>query len=123
MQKVAKTWACAKKVILIQDNLNTHNASSFYKNLPANEALKLMERIEMVYTPKKASWLNMVEIEFSALSRQCLDRRIGDIETLNKEVISWTRNRVKNRVKIDWQFNVKSARNKFERHYEKIRNN
>jgi hypothetical protein len=81
----------AKKIILIQDNLNTHNPSSFYENMQAGEAFALSQRLGMIYTPKKASWLNMAGIEFSALSKQCLDRRIGNLKTLTSEVESWTK--------------------------------
>ena len=91
-----------KKITLVQDNLNTHNPTSFYENLLAEEAFALTERFEMVYTPKHASWLNMAEIEFSALSKQCLDRRIGDIETMGEEVGVWVKERNTDRVKINW---------------------
>ncbi len=121
MQKLAASYPNAKKIILIQDNLNTHNSSSFYENLPADKAFALSTRFEMIYTPKKASWLNMAEIEFSALSKQCLDRRIGDIGTLNKEVQAWVKVRNKNRVKIRWQFTKEKARETFERFYAQIR--
>lgn len=121
MQKLADRYSKAKKIILIQDNLNTHNPSSFYENLPAEQAFALSQRFEMIYTPKKASWLNMAEIEFSALSKQCLDRRIGDICTLSNEVQAWAKARNKNRVKITWQFTKEKAREKFERFYKKIR--
>ena len=82
-------YSQAERITLVQDNLNTHNPSSFYENLLAEEAFLLTQRFEMVYTPKHASWLNMVEIEFSALSKQCLDRRIGDMKTMSKEVGTW----------------------------------
>ena len=121
MQNLAEAYPKAKKIILIQDNLNTHNPSSFYENLPADEAFALSMRFEMIYTPKKASWLNMAEIEFSALSKQCLDRRIGDIRALNNEVQAWVKIRNKNRVKITWQFTKEKARESFERFYSKIR--
>ena len=90
----------SKANTLVADNLNTHNSSSFYENMETNEAFEFMRTFNMVYTPKKASWLNMAEIEFSALSKQCLDRRIGDIKTLTPEVKAWTRKRNKNKVKI-----------------------
>jgi transposase len=80
MKELVRHYPKAKKIILIQDNLNTHNPSSFYENMPAREAFALSQRFEMIYTPKKASWLNMAEIEFSALSKQCLDRRIGELK-------------------------------------------
>lgn len=120
MIEVSKQYPKAKKIILIQDNLNTHNPSSFYENMPAKEAFALSQRFEMIYTPKKASWLNMAEIEFSALSKQCLDRRIGDLKVLMTEVNAWAKKRNKNKIKINWQFTKNNARGKFERFYEKI---
>lgn len=123
MQQVSSAYPNAKKIILIQDNLNTHNPSSFYENLSPQEAFALSQRFEMVYTPKKASWLNMAEIEFSAMSKQCLDRRIGDIETLKSEVNAWAKKRNKVRTKINWQFTKEKARDKFDRFYKDIRNN
>ena len=122
MLKVAQKYGDAEKIILIQDNLNTHNPSSFYENMDAPEAFNLMKKFDMVYTPKKASWLNMAELEFSALSKQCLDRRIGDIETMRIEVEAWTKKRNKDEVKINWQFTKDSAREKFEKKYEYIKN-
>ena len=84
-------------------------------------AFDLTNSFEMIYTPKKASWLNVIEIEFSALSKQCLDRRIGDIDTLKKEVIAWTKKRIKDKVKIIWLFTKLKARDKFKKRYEEIR--
>ena len=112
-----------KKIILIQDNLNTHNPSSFYENMSAKEAFALSQRFEMIYTPKKASWLNMAEIEFSALSKQCLDRRIGELKVLMTEVNAWAKKRNKNKIKINWQFTKNNARVKFERFYKCISKN
>lgn len=123
MRKVAKAYPNAQKIILIQDNLNTHNPSSFYETFPAEKAFQLSQRFDMVYTPKKASWLNMVEIEFSALSKQCLNRRIADINTLSQEVYTWTKKRIKNNIQINWQFTKQNARDKFNRAYKTIRNN
>jgi hypothetical protein len=123
MEIISKKYQEADKIILIQDNLNTHNPSSFYENMPANEAFALSKRFEMVYTPKKASWLNMAEIEFSALSKQCLNRRIGDLKILKKEVIVWTKMRNKKKIKINWQFTKNDARKKFTRFYADILNN
>lgn len=122
MKRVAQEYQQAEKIVLIQDNLNTHNPSSFYEVFEAPEAFALSQRFEMVYTPKKASWLNMAEIEFSALSRQCLDRRIADMRILAKEVYSWMKKRNQLKVTIDWQFTKNKARNKFHRFYEHIRN-
>ena len=123
MKKVAKAWKASKKIKLIQDNLNTHSYGSFYVAMKAQQAFALMQKIEMIYTPKKASWLNMVEIEFSALSKQCLDRRIGNIETLRKEVETWTKKKSRKRVKINWQFSIQDARKKFAKRYSEICNN
>jgi hypothetical protein len=119
-QALAALYPDAKKIRLVQDNLNTHNASSFYENLPAAEAFALAERFEFNYTPKSASWLNMIEIEFSAVARQCLDRRIPTIEQLGKEVLALVKERGEKKIKIDWQFSIESARNKLNRHYQHV---
>lgn len=121
MKQLASEYPDAKKIILIQDNLNTHNSSSFYESMPAKEAFELSEKFQMSYTPKKASWLNMAEIEFSALSKQCLDRRIPSIEKQEREVNTWTQQRNNQKIKIKWQFTKENAREKFKRHYNKIR--
>jgi recombinational DNA repair ATPase RecF len=104
----------------VQDNLNTHNASSFYENLPAAEAFALAQRFEFHYTPKSASWLNMIEIEFSAVVRECLKRRIPTLEQLEKEVLALVKERAKKKIKINWQFSLESARNKLNRHYQQV---
>jgi len=122
MKVVENQYSNAEKIIVVQDNLNTHNPSSFYENLDAPDAFTITQRFEMVYTPKKASWLNMVEIDFSALSKQCLNRRIGDIKTLAKEVYAWAKERNRLKVKIHWQFSKNKARDKFSRFYNKIIN-
>ena len=110
----------ADKIRLVQDNLNTHNASSFYEHLPADEAFALAQRFEFHYTPKSASWLNMIEIEFSALSRECLQRRIPTIEKLRSEVLALIEQRDAQRIPIRWQFSIPTARDKLNRHYEKV---
>ena len=119
-QALAAAWPKAKKIRLVQDNLNTHNASSFYEHLPAAEAFALAERFEFYYTPKSASWLNMIEIEFSAIVRECLKRRIPTIEQLEKEVLALVKERSKKKIKIHWQFSIESARNKLNRHYRHV---
>jgi len=119
-QALAAAWPKAKKIRLVQDNLNTHNASSFYENLPADEAFALAQRFEFYYTPKSASWLNMIEIEFSAVARQCLDRRIPTVEQLEKEVLALIKERDEKKIKIKWQFSLESARNKLNRHYRLV---
>ena len=110
----------AIKTRVVQDNLNTHNFSSFYEDLPADEAFKLSERFEFYYTPKSASWLNMIEIEFSALSRQCLNRRIPTQELLQKEVLTIVKERNEKQVKINWQFSIENARTKLNKKYNKV---
>jgi len=122
MKALAASYPKAEKIILVQDNLNTHNPSSFYEAFPAEEAFALTQRFEMVYTPKKASWLNMAEIELSALSKQCLDRRIPKFGMLSSEVTSWTKRRDHLKVTINWNFTKNDARNKFNRCYETITN-
>jgi DDE superfamily endonuclease len=119
-QALAAAYPEAKKIRLVQDNLNTHNASSFYENLPAEEAFALAQRFEFNYTPKSASWLNMIEIEFSAVARQCLDRRIPTIEQLENEVLALIKERNDKQIKIDWQFSIESARNKMNTHYRRV---
>ena len=116
-QALAAKYPEAKKIRLVQDNLNTHDTSAFYENLPADEAYALAERFEFHFTPKSASWLNMIEIEFSALSRQCLNRRIPKLEQLEKEILSLIAERDSNNIKIDWQFSIQSARTKLNSHY------
>ena len=107
-------------IVEVQDNLNTHNASAFYENLPARAARALTKRFEFHFTPKKGSWLNMAEMELSALARQCLSRRIADIETLSSELESIVKERNKLAVKFKWQFTVENAREKLNRHYENV---
>ena len=119
-QKVAAQFPEAEQIIVILDNLNTHNASSFYEVFEAEEAFRLSQKFEFVYTPKSASWLNMIEIEFSAISRQCLERRIPSKEKLEKEVLAIVKERSEKAVKINWQFSIETAREKLNRHYEKV---
>jgi hypothetical protein len=119
-QALSAIYPEAKKIRLVQDNLNTHNASAFYENLPAAEAFALAQRFEIHYTPKSASWLNMIECEFSVVTRQCLNRRIPTIKQLEKEVLAIIKERNEKKIKINWQFSIKSARNKLNRHYQNV---
>lgn len=119
-QKVAERFAEAVRIVSIEDNLNTHNASSFYRNLPAEEAFSLAQRFEYHHTPKKGSWLNMAELELSAIARICLQRRISSIEELAAEVEALVKEREKLEIKIDWQFSITQAREKLNRHYENV---
>ncbi len=120
MKELAARYPEAKKIRVIQDNLNTHNASSFYETFSAEEAFVLSQRFEFYYTPKSASWLNLIEIEFSALSKQCLNRRIATQEILTQEVLAIVKEREEKGIKIDWQFSIQSARNKLNRHYQQV---
>ncbi len=119
-QEVSRYWSTAELIIEVQDNLNTHHASSFYENLPPSEAYCLMKRFEFHFTPKKGSWLNMAELELSALSRQCLARRIPDMETLSCELESIVKERNDLEIKVKWQFTIENAREKLNRHYENV---
>lgn len=119
-QALATRYPEAVKIRLVQDNLNTHTISSFYEHLPAAEAFALAQRFEFYYTPKSASWLNMIEIEFSALARQCLDRRIATLEHLEAEVLTRIKERHDQRLKITWQFSIDTAREKLNTHYQRV---
>lgn len=108
----------AEKIVIVLDNLNTHNASSFYEVFEPQEARRLSERFEFHYTPKHGSWLNMAEIELSVLSRQCLiDQRIPDQKTLRKKVTAWAKVRNNSHASIDWRFTTDDARIKLKRLY------
>ena len=119
-QALAAQFPDAIKIRLVQDNLNTHDTSAFYENLPADEARALAERFEFYFTPKSASWLNMIEIEFSALTRLCLKRRIPTIEQLEREVLAIVADRKAKQIPITWQFSLQSARSKLNSHYVKV---
>ena len=116
---LAAAYPAAQQIQLVLDNLNTHNASAFYEVLPADEALRLANRFAFHYTSKAASWLNMIEIEFSALARLCLKRRIPTIEQLEQEVMALVNQRHEKRIKIHWQFSVDAARGKLNAHYRR----
>lgn len=120
MKELAGLYPGAHKIRLVQDNLNTHNTSSFYEHMPAHEAFGLAQRFEFHYTPKSASWLNMIEIEFSALSKQCLDRRIPTRQQLEEEISAIVKERNGKQVKINWQFSVQNAREKLKRQYDSL---
>ena len=108
------------KVVLVMDNLNTHAEASLYKAFPPEKAFRIAQKLEIHYTPKHGSWLNMAEIEFSALSRQCLNRRIADQETLIREIAAWEKARNESEVKCRWQFTTEDARVKLHSLYPKI---
>lgn len=112
----------AIQITLVQDNLNTHSPASLYKAFEPDEARRILEKLEFCYTPKHGSWLNMAEIELSVLSRQCLDRRIPDFETLEQEVAAWQSQRNEEETWIDWRFTTQDARIKLHRLYPSINN-
>jgi len=107
----------AEQIVLVMDHLNTHSPASLYEAFPPAEAKRLADRLEIHYTPKHGSWLNMAEIELSALQRQCLDRRIGDRSTMEREVAAWVAARNAAAASIDWRFTTSDARIKLKRLY------
>jgi len=110
----------ATKVRLVMDNLNTHTTASLYEAFEPEEARRLARRLEIHYTPKHGSWLNVAEIELSTLSSQCLDRRIPNIELMRKEVAAWEQDRNNRVATIDWRFTTDNARIKLKRLYPKL---
>ena len=107
----------AEKIVLVQDNLNTHSPGSFYQAFKPDYAFALAQRFEMHYTPTNARWLNMVEIELSVFSKQCLDRRIGQMAILEREVLPLTEQRNKQRATVHWQFTKNNVHDKFHKFY------
>jgi hypothetical protein len=128
-QRTKKDWAeCmrmivdelypdAKKITIVMDNLNTHTPASLYGRFSPSEARRISAKLDIQYTPKHGSWLNMAEIEFSALSRQCLNRRIGDREQLKREIRAWEKERNAATVKCMWRFKTEDARIKLKKLY------
>lgn len=110
----------AEKVVLVMDNLNTQKPASLYEAFEPAEARRLLKRLEIHYTPKHGSWLNMAETEFSVLARQCLDRRIPDPTTLVQEVAAWQQQRNAAECRVDWRFTTEDARIKLKRLYPSI---
>jgi len=117
---VDERYPDAVRVRLILDNLNTHSLASLYETFEPQEARRLAESLEIHYTPKHGSWLNMAEIELSALNGQCLDRRIPDLETLNSYIAAWENDRNNRQSKINWHFTAADARIKLKRLYPKL---
>jgi hypothetical protein len=112
----------AKRVTLVMDNLNTHRVASLYEAFEPVEARRLTERLEVVYTPKHGSWLNIAEVELNVLARQCLSRRIGDKRILQREVAAWETDRNQSQTGVDWQFTTADARIKLKRLYPQVQN-
>lgn len=116
-QMIAKAYPNAQQIRLVLDNLNTHKKGAFYDHLPADEAWALAQRFEFNHTPKSASWLNMIEIEFSALTRLCLNRRIPTLEELKNVISHFFVKRSQQQVKINWMFSIDDCREKLNSKY------
>jgi hypothetical protein len=119
-QQLAAAYPAAEKIRIVQDNLKTHHAGSFYPHLPAHEAFALSQRFEFFYTPKSASWLNLIEIEFSALARQCLHRRLPTQAALAHAVLALVQDRNDKQIPIPGQFSIAAARTKLHAHYHRL---
>jgi hypothetical protein len=117
---IEETYADAEKIVLVMDNLNTHTPASFYATFQPDIAKRLSDKLEIHYTPKHGSWLNMAEIELGILSKQCLDRRIPNRARLKREVAAWESQRNQSKAKIKWQFQTKDARIKLHQLYPAV---
>lgn len=121
MKEIAdKRYPNAEKIILISDNLSTHKPAAFYDTFKPDEAKRIWDRFELIHTPKHGSWLNMAEIELNVLMRQCLKRRIDNIETMKEEVNAWQEDRNNKDATINWQFTNDKARLKLKKLYPTI---
>ena len=121
VERIARLHPEAEKITLVMDNLNTHGPGALYETFPPTIAKALWDRFEFVYTPKHGSWLNMAEIELSVLARQCLNRRIDNLEEMRAEVDAWQDQRNNLDAKIDWQFTSENARIKLKRLYPTLK--
>ena len=110
----------ADVIRLVVDNLNIHNPAALYEVFEPAEARRIVQKLELHYTPKHASWLNQVEIELSVLSRQCLERRIPEVQILKSEILAWEKQRNQERASVNWRFKTKDAGNKLERLYPSV---
>ena len=119
-QLLKEHYPDAEKVILVMDNLNTHGLSSFYEAFPPEEAHQLAQRFEIHYTPEHGSWLNMAEIENSAMTRQCLDRRIPEQQVMEEETSAWSDQRNEEGAAANWRFRTEDARIKLRRLYPNV---
>ena len=118
---VEEHYPRAKKIRVVLDNLSTHTAAAFYESFPPQQAHRLARRIEFVYTPVHGSWLNMVEVEISVLARQCLKRRLADMETLEREAKAWETDRNRLGASVDWHFGTEDARTKLRSLYPSVK--
>ena len=121
-QLVDEDYPDKDRIVLVMDNLNTHHPSSLYEAFEPAEARRIAERLEIHYTPKHGSWLDMAEIEIGVMSRQCLDRRIPDQRTLRREAAAWQDRRNQEAIKVDWRFTTADARIKLKSLYPSIQN-
>lgn len=119
---VSDKYPKAKRITLVMDNFKTHDASAFYETFKPEEAKRIWDRFEFIYTPKHASWLNMAEIELHVLNKQCLNRHIPKMEKIKKEIKAWKKHRDDKGSKINWQFTTKDARIKLRKLYPSIQN-
>ena len=117
---VDEDYADKERIVLVMDNLNTHHPASLYEAFEPTEARRIAERLEIHYTPKHGSWLNMAEIELGVLARQCLDRRIPDQEILEQETRAWQDQRNRDGIRVDWRFTTADARIKLKSLYTSI---
>jgi hypothetical protein len=115
-----EAYPYADRIRLVVDNLNTHSPAAFYELFPAEQARRLSKKIEFVYTPTHGSWLNMVEIELSVLVRQCLKRRVPDMQTLEQEAGAWCEERNRLGTSVEWRFTTEDARIKLRKLYPSI---
>lgn len=120
LEVIAEQYESAEKITLVMDNFSTHEPGAFYETFKPERAKELWDRFDFVYTPKHGSWLNMAEIELNVLTRQCLKRRIEDIETVRSEVLAWQNYRNNKDSKANWQFTTKDARIKLSRLYPTV---
>lgn len=110
----------AERIVLVMDNLNTHRVASLYKRYPPGEARRIARRLEIHYTPRHGSWLDIAEIELNVMTRQCLSRRVGDIDALRSELATWERERNAGQATVNWQFRTKDARTKLASLYPEL---
>jgi hypothetical protein len=120
IQALVNRYPEAEKIALVSDNLNTHTIGALYETFPAEEARRIAEKLEMHHTPKHGSWLNIAEIELSALTRQCLARRIDTLEKLNEELTAWQEAKNNSGKPVNWQFTTADARIKLRHLYPHI---
>jgi hypothetical protein len=120
MKDIAEHYKKARKITLVMDNLSTHKPGSLYETFPPDEAKRLWDRFEFVYTPIHGSWLNMAEIELNVMIRQCLNRRIDSLDNVTTAIAAWQRHRDNLKARVRWQFTTRDARVKLRRLYSTL---